>query len=160
MSDDVPLKDLKLTRRSFGQGGSDRDNVDLIKVGSGDLQTLQTVSGRANLAQAIINRLFTRKGELTKLGHPNYGSRLHKLIGEPGNARTMSLAEIYIRESLAQERRIEEITGLSLAFRARRRDRNVLEVGLGQDVLEVTVGVRPLGGEEELTISIPINLGG
>ena len=65
--------------------------------------------GRDNLVQAIINRLLTRRGELATLGHPDYGSRLHELIGELNNLRLRVLAELYIRDCLAQEIRIEKI---------------------------------------------------
>ena len=67
------------------------------------------------MAQAILNRLLTRRGELTALGHPNYGSRLHMLLGEPNNARTCARAELYIRESLAAERRLAETVDITFA---------------------------------------------
>lgn len=70
---------------------------------------LATVSDRANLGQAILHRFNTRQGELSQLGHPEYGSRLHLLMGEMNNNRTRNLAEIYIRECLDQESRIAEI---------------------------------------------------
>lgn len=148
MPEDFLLKDLKLTRRAFDQRVSDRDEVDLVTSASGDLATFE---GRANLAQAIINRLLTRKGELTGLGHPNYGSRLHQLIGEVNNIRIRGLAEIYIRESLALEPLIKEITQIAFAPPSRVIDR---------DVLEVTIGVQPVGEKDEITITIPITVGG
>ncbi len=148
MPDEILLKDLQITRRAFDQQVSDRDSVDLVASASGDLET---VSGRANLAQAIINRLFTRKGELAKLGHPNYGSRLYTLIGEFNNTRIRGLAEIYIREALAQEPRIQEITRMTFARPSRGIDRNVLEA---------TITVKPIGEQSELTFTIPINLEG
>lgn len=146
MPDEILLKDLKLTRRGFDQLMSDRESVDLVTSVSGDVET---VSGRANLAQAIVNRLFTRQGELGKLGHPKYGSRLHKLVGELNNTRIQGLAEIYIRECLAQEPRIQEITRLTFAPPSRGFDRNVLEV---------TITVKPRGDQSDLTFTIPINL--
>ena len=103
------MKDIQLTRRTFNQQVSDRDKVDLALARDGDLAT---VEGYANLAQAIINRLLTRKGELKKLGHPNYGSRLHTLVGELNNFRIQGRAEIYIRECPAQEKRIQEVTSI------------------------------------------------
>jgi phage baseplate assembly protein W len=148
MSDDIFLKDLKLTRRSFDQEVSDREKVDLQSSIGGDLQT---VSGQANLAQAIINRLLTRRGELTRLGHPNYGSRLHQLIGEVNNNRTRGLAEIYIRECLAQESRIEEIRFIKFKPPSR---------GMDREVLEVTLAVKPLGQSEAITFTIAFSLGG
>lgn len=140
-------KDLKLTRRTFDQMTSDRDPVDLLAAASGDVQT---VTGRANLAQAIVNRLLTRRGELARLGHPNYGSRLQLLLGELNNVRTRGLAEIYIRESLAQESRIEKVTRVAFALPAR---------GLERATLYISITVQPTGGGDELTLLIPLQGG-
>jgi phage gp46-like protein len=148
MSDELLLTDLGLTRRFFDRQVSDREKVDLISSSHDDLQT---VSGRYNLAQSIINRLLTRKGELSKLGHSNYGSRLYQLIGELNNTRIRGLAEIYIRECLAQESRIEEITEVSFEQPSREIDRNMLKV---------TISVKPVGQENEITFTIPIYLEG
>jgi len=148
MTNNILLQDLKLTRRDFDRQVSDRETVDLITSASGDLQT---VSARANLAQAIINRLFTRKGELTKLGHANYGSRLYQLIGELNNTRVKGLAELYVRESLAAESRIEAITHIDFAPASR---------GIDRDVLTITVSVKPVGQDELISVTIPISLGG
>lgn len=148
MADDFFFQDLQLTRRAFNRQVSDRDKVDLNPSARGDLGT---VSGRQNLAQAIINRLLTRRGELAHLGHPNYGSRLYQLIGEPNNTRIRGLAEIYIRECLAQEQRVAEITYITFKPPSR---------GIERSVLEITIGVKPAGEAEEFTITIPINLEG
>ena len=148
MSNDTLLRDLKLTRRDFDRLVSDRETVDLITSASGDLQT---VSDRANLAQAIINRLFTNKGELSRLGHPDFGSRLYQLIGEPNNPRVRGLAELYIRESLAAESRIEAITGIEFAPPTRAADR---------DILIITIFIKPIAQNEPLSVTVPINLGG
>lgn len=148
MANDILRQDLKLTRRDFDRLVSDRESVDLIVSASGDVQT---VSDRANLAQAIINRLFTRKGELRRLGHPEYGSRLYQLIGELNNPRIKGLAELYIRESLAAESRIEAITRIEFAPPSRGADR---------DMLSITVFVKPVGQDDPLSVSLPINLGG
>jgi len=147
MSDKPFLTDIKLTRRAFEQMTSNREMVDLVASASGDLQT---VTGRANLAQAIINRLLTRQGELARLGHPTYGSRLHELIGELNNARVRALAEIYIRECLAQETRIEKVTQVTFAAPTRGYDRSTLQV---------TITVQPVGGEA-LAVVMPLQLGG
>lgn len=69
-------------------------------------------SGRQNLGQAILHRLLTRKGELSDLGHPAYGSRLHELIGEPNNERTRELVRSYARECIMQEPRVQDITSI------------------------------------------------
>src|SRR5947209_14155752 len=52
---------------------------------------LQVVSGTDNLAQAVLMRLLTPRGELAALGHPEYGSRLHELVGRQNTATTRNL---------------------------------------------------------------------
>src|SRR5512147_2358326 len=59
---------------------------------------LGLVSGRANLAQSLILRLKTEQGELAGLGHPNYGSRHHRLIGEPNTEGNRNLIKLYVLE--------------------------------------------------------------
>lgn len=139
-------KDIKVNSRVFDRCVSDREVVDL-QVILGDLATSQ---GQANLAQAIINRLLTRKGELAQLGHPDYGSRLYTLIGDFNNTRTRNLADLYIRECLKQESRIEEITQVSF-----------LSPGSGdRETLQVMISVKPAGQEKNLTFNLSLNLGG
>ncbi len=108
------------------------------------------VSGRADLAQAVVNRLLTRQGELTDLGHPDYGSRLYQLIGEPNSRRTYAVAELYIREALAGEPRIQEIVAISFAPPSPRPDKRSL--------LEVTLVIQPVEAAESLTITTQIPL--
>jgi len=130
------LTDLFLTRRALGSRSSDRTAIDLSSA-AGDLRLTR---GRANLAQAILNRLFTRQGELGALGHPQYGSRLYQLIGEPNTRRTHALADLYIRESLAEEERIAEIIDVAIAPPSLRADL--------RNVLEMRITVRPIGATE------------
>lgn len=148
MADDLFHRDLWLTGRAFDQVLADRDKVDLGVSSTGDVAT---VTGRANLAQAIVNRLFTRQGELARLGHPTYGSRLHSLIGERNVTRAQGLAQIYIRESLGQEPRIAEIVQIAFDPPSRGQERSTLRV---------QIIVRPAGGEPPLSIVLPIALGG
>ena len=74
----------------------------------GLLVDMGVVSGRQNLAQAVIMRLLTPRGELSALGHPEYGSRLHELIGEQNTETNRNLMKLHILESLQAEPRIEE----------------------------------------------------
>lgn len=143
--------DLFLTRRAFGSQVGDRDAVDLGRA-RGDLRL---VSGRENLAQAIVNRLLTRQGELTGLGHPDYGSRLYQLVGEPNTRRTQALAALYIRESLAAESRIGEVTSISFAPPSLRGEKRA--------VLDIQISVRLRDdppGSDALTLSLTTNLEG
>lgn len=88
---------------------------------------LGLVQGRDNLAQAIIVRLLTPRGELAALGHPEYGSRLPELIGAGNTATNCNRVKLYILESLKQESRIAKVEAVTVEPDPFRRDRvNVL----------------------------------
>ncbi len=70
---------------------------------------IAVVQGLAAIDQMLVNRLKTQKGELAALGHPQYGSRHHELIGEPNVERTRNLVKLYILEALSHEPRLEKI---------------------------------------------------
>lgn len=74
-----------------------------------DIVDMRLVGGADNLGQAVIVRLLTPRGELAALAHPEYGSRLHELVGKPNTATTRNLVKLYILESLQAESRIEEV---------------------------------------------------
>jgi phage baseplate assembly protein W len=78
------------------------------------LRDFATLSDRANLGQALVVRLLTPKGELTALGHPGYGSRLHEVIGAPNTPTTRNLAKLFVIEALKEERRIETIVSVDV----------------------------------------------
>jgi len=59
--------------------------------------------------QLLVNRLMTHRGELAPLGHPEYGSRHHDLIGQPNVDRTRNLIKLYVLEALRAEPRIQKI---------------------------------------------------
>ena len=75
---------------------------------------LGVVSGLANLVQSLILRLKTERGELAALGHPTYGSRHHRLIGEPNTETNRNLLKLYVLECLRQEPRLEAIASLEV----------------------------------------------
>lgn len=102
---------------------------------------MTTISDRDNLGQAIIIRLLTPRGELAALGHPQYGSRLHEIVGRTNTASTRDLARLYILESLQQEARIDTIESVAITPSPGRRSS-----------IDVSIGVRPLGAVETLTI--------
>lgn len=106
------------------------------------LTDLGIVTGRDNLGQAVLLRLLTPRGEMAALGHPEYGSRLHELIGRPNNETTRNLVRLFILESLAQERRIEP-KGVKVA---------VEPVPGTRDRVAVRLTVRPVGGSPGLDL--------
>jgi phage baseplate assembly protein W len=107
----------------------------------GVLGDIGVVSGRDNLGQAVILRLLTPLGELAPLGHPEYGSRLHTLIGDRNSDTRRALVRLYILESLALEPRIEEVVEVAVATNPAQRG--------GVDVL---VRVRPVGSQDLVRI--------
>jgi phage baseplate assembly protein W len=141
------LSDLQLTRRDLGEPSSDRDAVNL-RAARGDLHLS---AGRQNLTQALLNRLYTRRGALTGLGHPEYGSRLHQLIGEPDSRRTRALAEYYVRECLASDPRVAEVVDVSFERTERNSDL--------RSSLVIRVTVLPVGEEPPLSLALSTTLG-
>jgi|GEM_PF-299279 len=70
---------------------------------------IDVVSGVPSAVQLLANRLKTHRGELAALGHPEYGSRHHELIGEPNSERNRNLVKLYILQALRHEPRIAEV---------------------------------------------------
>ena len=93
--------DLKLAERSNG--------FDLLSGLRGDLALAQ---GNDNIIQALTLRLLVRKGELARLGLPEYGSRLHELIGSPNNTRTHIKLMAFARSALEQDPRVLKISSI------------------------------------------------
>ncbi len=83
------------------------------------LQDLTSVAGVENAVQGVINRIKTVKGELVDLGHPEYGSRHHELIGQPNSENNRNLVKLYILQALALEPRIEKIIRADLVYERR-----------------------------------------
>lgn len=118
----------------------------LAPGGRGVRVDMPLTSGRDNLAQAIIIRLLTPRGELADLGHPAYGSRLHELVGRVNTETSRNLARLYILESLQQEPRIEEVAALAVSPTPDRRAS-----------ITVDLQVKPVGRSTPITVG-PITL--
>src|SRR5215475_4392404 len=105
-------------QKLFGNDISLRDavgGVDFVLGGpvgsSGDL-TLAV--GNDNAVQALSLRLRVRKGELSLLGWPDYGSRLHELIGEPDLPRTRLKAQVFARDAVEGDPRVIQVQSVDL----------------------------------------------
>lgn len=140
------MADISLKRKTLRTVASSREGIDLGGL-RGDISLRD---GLENIAQAIQNRLFTRKGELTKLGHPHYGSELYRLIGEPNSWKTKARAELYIREALKQEKRVEEIVDIFFPLGTTLEDQMTLAIVLTVKVYET---------DELLQMELNLNLG-
>lgn len=84
-------------------------------------------SEEINLAQSILHRLRTVKGELADIGHPNYGSTIFKFVGQPNNELVRARLKMSIRETLAQEPRIREIKSITVKSRLLAKEKTEIE---------------------------------
>ncbi|WP_300455929.1 hypothetical protein [Desulfobacula sp.] len=109
--EDVDFDTAQVTRR----GKKERD--------------LALALGVDNITQAIIHRLKTGYGEMTSLGHPDYGSRHNELIGEPNTEHNRRLVKLYILQALAKEPRIEKILRADIRY-DRRLDPSRVDIAL------------------------------
>ena len=77
-------------------------------------QDFDKAAGRENLQQAIIMRLLTPRGDLGHLGHPDYGARVHELIGAGNTDTNRNLLKLFILEALKREPRVEKVVELNV----------------------------------------------
>jgi len=113
------------------------DNNGDIKISSAD--DYQRINFYDNLQQAITLRLKTPKGTLAL--NPEYGSRLHELLGQTPTPDLLGLAKAHVKDALLQEPRIEEITKLSAAYRDSLKN-----------MIDITLIVNPIKGLAELNM--------
>lgn len=112
---------------------------------------LRLVHGLANLVQSLIVRLKTERGELEGLAHPDYGSRHHRLIGEPNTEGNRNLIKLYVLECLRQERRLESIRQVIVTPGTGRERR---------DMVEITITAVVKGIPDPLSFVVPFSFGG
>jgi phage baseplate assembly protein W len=98
---------------------------------------LGLVSGRANLIQSLIMRLKTERGELAALGHPDYGSRHHRLVGELNTEANRNLIKLYVLECLRQEPRLEAIRKIEVRPGEGRENRDKAEINVAVKLKDV-----------------------
>jgi phage baseplate assembly protein W len=126
------------------------EDADLVeRRSSGSDRDLQRADGLANLEQALANRLKTRKGELAPLGHPDYGSRHHELIGEPNVERTRHLIKLYVLQALRDEARIEKVLSAKVTP----------EHQPPRDTVRLELELRVRGEPHPLNLVLPFSLG-
>ncbi|MBL4794565.1 MAG: GPW/gp25 family protein [Pseudomonadales bacterium] len=86
-------------------------------------------------------RLLTPTGELASLGHPDYGSRLHEVVGRVNTETTRNLIRLYILESLKKEPRVEKIELITVSLVHRQ-----------PSMVSVELEVKPIDSTEVVTI--------
>lgn len=112
-----------------------------------DSRDLSAISGRENLAQALIVRLLTRQGTLAPLGHSEYGTRLVDLIGRLNDETTRNLARLYTLEGIAQEQRVLKLLEL-----------NVGTLDGEPDTIQISFLILPRDDDQPLGLTLGITL--
>jgi phage baseplate assembly protein W len=139
-----------LERQNSRQGGNDLLTVPHQVPGEGELRVdLETVNGVANLQQALLLRLLTPAGELTVLGHPDYGSRLFELIGERNTEMTRNRAKLYTLQALTAEPRVREVRTVTVTPDAKDRTQ-----------INIAVRLVAITGDTPLNFVFPFFLAG
>jgi phage baseplate assembly protein W len=110
--------DLRLGETMFG--------ADLSVTETGDILLAK---GEMNLAQAVLHRLRTIKGELFDTGHLAYGSTLYDFVGEPNNEMTRERIKLAVRNTLLAESRIKEILDVTVKSRSLTLDKGYQKQG-------------------------------
>ena len=139
-------KDLALL---YASGGGFFEDADLADVRPRLERDLAVASGLDNFTQAIANRLKTRQGELASLGHPDYGSRHHELIGEPNVPRVRNLIKLYVLQALRDEPRVERVLRADV----------LPEHDPPRDSVRIELQVQVLGAPTPLNLVVPFSLG-
>lgn len=95
---------------------------------------LETLRGVESLQQALLLRFLTPAGELTILGHADYGSRLHELIGELNNQTNRNRIRMMVLQAVAQEPRVQQVLALNVTQGA--ADRTAVNVSMTLKVID------------------------
>lgn len=88
------------------------------------------VSGVDNLASALSHRLDTDAGEL--IFHPEYGSRVRRLVGKVNGPTTAILAASYAKDAVAADPRIDRIVAA--------------QASVSGDAVSVSIAAEPVSG--------------
>jgi phage baseplate assembly protein W len=124
------LRDLERVKSSRDPG-NDLSIRRRTETGQVDLDTWSETD---NLIQALLLRFLTPRGELAILGHANYGSRLHELIGELNTETNRNRAKLYVLQALAEEPRVQKVLEVKVA--PSRRDRAQVDIAISLLVID------------------------
>ena len=135
----------------WGRGGGFFEDAELrsaLTGGATETRDIRSVARVDAMEQALINRLKTRRGELEPLGHPDYGSRHHDLLGEPNVERTRNLIKLYVLQALRQEPRIERVLAVMVSA-----DHNP-----PRDTVRIVITLKLIGVQVPLNLVVPFSL--
>jgi phage baseplate assembly protein W len=120
-------------------------DLDLTRDDAGDLDL---ATGTDNIRQALTVRLLVRRGELAPLGWPDYGSRLHELVGEPNVVRTRALLMTFARAAIEQDPRVDRV-----------RDITARVLGGDRDVVRLEADVLLISSPDPVDLVVDVPLG-
>jgi phage baseplate assembly protein W len=130
-------------------------NVDLLTIFREGVSPRATdvgvISGKPNMVQSLIMRLQTEQGELEGLGHPKYGSKHHRLIGEPNVETNRNIVKLHVLECLRQEPRVESVEKIDVKQGAGRENR---------DKVDITATIKLKGVADPFSFVVPFSFGG
>lgn len=142
-------RDLALLYPGPSGWWEDADLATTVPDRAGATVDIGVVEGVAAADQLFVNRLKTHKGELAPLGHPEYGSRHHELIGQPNVDRTRALIKLHVLEALSYEPRIAKV---------RRCDVTAAHAP-PRDVVRIVIEVEIIGEPSPRLLVVPFDLG-
>jgi phage baseplate assembly protein W len=123
----------------------DADLETTLPVQAGGGSDIAVVDGLRAAAQLFVNRLKTHRGELAPLGHPEYGSRHHELVGQPNVERTRALVKLHVLECLSHEPRVARVS------------RCDVKPGSRRDEVRVEIDVEVAGEPTPLLLVVPFS---
>lgn len=127
------------------------EDADLERIadahGAGAID-IDVVAGVDAADQLLINRLKTHQGELAPLGHPEYGSRHHELVGHPNTDRTRALIKLHVLEAMGHEPRVAKIHRCDV----------VAAHEPPRDVVRISMDVEIIGEPDPRNLVVPFSL--
>jgi phage baseplate assembly protein W len=101
-----------------------------LRRGGGPGGDLALARGNDNIVQALTLRLRVHRGELAPLGWPDYGSRLHELIGEPNVRRTHLKLQAFARQAVEEDPRVLKVLQVTAQPEERTTVRLMMDIQL------------------------------
>lgn len=112
---------------------------DLVVTATGDLDT---ISGLANVKEALYRRLVTRPGSL--IHRPNYGVGIQDFQNSLSSLEKQRELALRIQEQFTQDPRVQSVEGVRVDFD-----------DLQPDVVKIMVRVKLVGYDEVTATFIP-----
>ena len=94
--------------------GSYTGNPAALPVDTHEIVGMIAPRGAFIMENPHVDWLGAKSGSLAALGHPDYGSRLHELVGNEFTDAARLRARAFVLQAVAQERRVERVLALTV----------------------------------------------